>query len=645
MQGEGRQYRVMHVLGRGGFGTVYRAEMLGGSGFTRPVALKVLNPEVANVEDVAGRLRDEARLLGLLRHRAIVQVDSLILLDGHWAVVMEFVDGVDLRRLISRCGPVPAGAALEIAQEVASALHAAYDRPVPSRGRLHALHRDIKPSNIQITRAGEVKVLDFGVARAEFDTREAKTHSLVFGSTGYIAPERLFGIDTHAGDVYSLGVVLYESIAGAHLGALHREPGGFSAQVQAAIRPIRTATHCDGLADLLAECLSFEAENRPTAADVERRIRALRPSFAEPWLADWADEKISGFSQDCRDGQLSGRVLTEHMPRLTAPAGGALSPPPASEPASQDGAAFGGPAASTDATPLLPDPEDETRAGAGAEADAATLVLSTGDGPIDSSSIELETVASAEATGPAGTVAPPGAVLPDTAWTKDGPSKTPVAGRKLRLSLVGAAALATMAGVAATLAGGREFFGFGPPEASSDGTAPVDPSAAQGDATDPGDATATAANGDPTAGDANTATGDPAAGDATGDGAGNEGAGAPQDPAPTPGRKTGSSGNHGTSGHPAGSTQPDQPPSGSEQPAPPATATGRVTVTGDPARINLHGKAGDFPPGQVPAGTYSATIDFVGGGASSLSSVQVVAGRTTVLECDVLFSRCKARQP
>ena len=208
-----RRYHIDDVLGRGGFGTVYRATLTDNDGFTKAVAVKLLNDAQAHAE-VLQRFRDEARILGLLRDRAIVQVDPPVQLGGRWAVVMELVDGASLSRLLKRHGSFPPRVALEVIAEVARALDKAIHQPGPDGRPLRLVHRDLKPGNIQLTQAGEVKILDFGIARADFDQREAKTTHGIVGTPGYIAPERFDGHEDPKGDVFSLGGVLFKLLCG-----------------------------------------------------------------------------------------------------------------------------------------------------------------------------------------------------------------------------------------------------------------------------------------------------------------------------------------------------------------------------------------------------------------------------------------------
>ncbi len=285
----GRKYKVRGVLGRGAFGTVYRADQLGAEDFARPVALKVLNDGGATA-DIAERLREEARLLGLLRHRSIVKVDGLVALDGRWTIVMEFIDGVDLRRLVQG-GPIPAGPAIEIIGEVAAALHVAQTQPNDQGEPLGLMHRDIKPSNILLTRHGEVKVVDFGVARANYASRKAKTvDNVTFGSPGYLAPERMMAEELPAGDVYSLGVVLHDLLGDEPFpgGDLRKEK--HRAIVDAALAKLPELP--EGVESLLRELLAYRASDRPTARVLERRCLDLRKELDGPWLRDWAEEEV-----------------------------------------------------------------------------------------------------------------------------------------------------------------------------------------------------------------------------------------------------------------------------------------------------------------------------------------------------------------
>jgi serine/threonine-protein kinase len=310
----GRRYEIGQTVGRGAMGAVYRARLHGDGDFAKQVALKVLHRDQADA-DLARRLRDEARILGLIRHRAVVNVDALVWLDGDWAVVMEYVDGLDLRHLMERVGALPESCALEVASEVSGALHVAYHTEGPDGRRLKLLHRDIKPANIQVTTAGEVKVLDFGVARADFDAREAKTRSLAFGSLGYVAQERIDGVETPAGDIYSLGVVLAELMTGERFGQTSMSPRRHEARVADRCDALRERGVSEPTLALLRQMLSFVHTERPDAREVERRAQAARAGATGPPLRDWAENRladaISAVRAEVERGELEGRTLEE----------------------------------------------------------------------------------------------------------------------------------------------------------------------------------------------------------------------------------------------------------------------------------------------------------------------------------------------
>ncbi len=283
-----RRYELGEQIGAGGFGTVHRGRLFGEGGFSKEVAIKLLHADTQSHPEIASRLRDEARLLGLLNARSIVRVEDLIQIDGRWAVVMELVPGEDLGTLLKR-GPVPPRVVAEIGVEVARALEAAWNG-AGDTGPLRAVHRDVKPANIRITPTGEVRVLDFGVARACFSEREAQTRSLSFGSPGYIAPERYEGVDSHAADVFALGVVLLESLTAKKLGQLPPHPDRLAAMRDAALQRVSDVV----LRGLIGRMLAYEAAERPTAAEVARRLREHAPRLAAPWLADWAPVVVAG---------------------------------------------------------------------------------------------------------------------------------------------------------------------------------------------------------------------------------------------------------------------------------------------------------------------------------------------------------------
>lgn len=328
-----RQYQILGTLGRGGFGTVYKALMMGSGDFSKVVALKVLNPEMARVEEMARRMRDEARVLGLVRHRAIVQVSGLVMLEGRWTIVMEYVAGVDLHKVMDM-GPVPTTVALEVIEEIASALDAAQNQLDPRGEPLKLLHRDIKPSNLQLTERGEIKVLDFGTARANFAAREAKTQALAFGTLDYMSPERMDFEDVPAGDIYALGVVLWEMLAGQSLGKASPREDRHAALLAKALRRLKNLDTPEGVTELVMRMLAYDPTDRPDAATVASRARRLRSDVRGPWLADWAAMLVPRLLLDLRKtrmDKMTGTMLSEQSaPKsiVFAPGG----PPPLTEP-------------------------------------------------------------------------------------------------------------------------------------------------------------------------------------------------------------------------------------------------------------------------------------------------------------------------
>ena len=261
---QGREIDLLKPLGAGGFGVVYLARMRGRDGFSRRVAVKLMRQDHLQNAEVLGRQRDEARLLGLLQHPNIVQVFDLTELRGSPAVVMEYVEGADVSSLIKFGGPLPGPAALGVVAAVASALDAGWSFVPPDTGRpLHVVHRDIKPANVLITVHGVVKVLDFGVARADFD-REGHTQSVAFGTPRFMAPEQfLRGELTGANDVYALGVTAWEMLTGQSF----ERPS-----LEESFHRKAVAVQVDELPEIYREgvgrMLRHDPEQRPSAAEV-----------------------------------------------------------------------------------------------------------------------------------------------------------------------------------------------------------------------------------------------------------------------------------------------------------------------------------------------------------------------------------------
>src|SRR5580693_1342502 len=198
------RYELTHLIARGGMAQVYRAM---DRQLERPVALKVLFPELSVDKTFVERFRREAQAAANLSHPNIVPVFDWGEDDGVYFIVMEYVDGRSLSAVLRDPQKLPPNQIAQIGAGVAAALAFAHRHGV--------IHRDVKPGNILITPDGEVKVTDFGIARA-MNTEESLTQTgAVMGTAAYFSPEQAEGKTVDArSDIYSLGVVLYEMAVG-----------------------------------------------------------------------------------------------------------------------------------------------------------------------------------------------------------------------------------------------------------------------------------------------------------------------------------------------------------------------------------------------------------------------------------------------
>ena len=271
------QYRIEALLGRGGMGAVYRGVQ---ADLERPVAIKLLPADLAADPQFIARFRREARTLARLQHPGIVAVfDSGQTTAGHLYFVMEYVDGIDLQRVLAKGGVEP-GQALTLIAQICDALHYAHTQGV--------IHRDIKPANILLTKDGRAKVADFGLARPARDPAAAPLTgtNVILGTADYMAPEQRRGQADERTDIYALGVMLYELLTGQRPHGVFDPP---SRKVQIDVR----------LDSVVLKALQEEPERRYQQAsemktDVDR-IRTTPPPSASksPQAAPVSSRKIS----------------------------------------------------------------------------------------------------------------------------------------------------------------------------------------------------------------------------------------------------------------------------------------------------------------------------------------------------------------
>jgi len=210
-------YRILSHIATGGMGEIYSATPA--DGVAKPIALKVIRSEIDADPSLRSMFETEAKLALSLSHANVVQTFAVERQDGRLLIAMEHVDGLDLAKMIQTVvgflrQPMPYRHVLLIAINALEGLDYAHRRRGESGEELGIVHRDISPGNILVSREGEVKIADFGVARSAIGPRSSLVGELK-GKLAYMAPEQLRGskLDGRA-DIYSMGVVLYEMLTG-----------------------------------------------------------------------------------------------------------------------------------------------------------------------------------------------------------------------------------------------------------------------------------------------------------------------------------------------------------------------------------------------------------------------------------------------
>lgn len=304
---EHTRYRVIGLLGVGGMGSVYQAEH---RMMERPVALKVISRSLVDDADAVARFQREVKSAARLAHPNIVAAyDAEQAGDVHF-LVMEYVEGVSLDKLVAERGPLPAGEACEYIRQAAWGLQHAFERGT--------VHRDIKPHNLMRTPQGQIKVLDFGLARFASDRRSDGSLTkagTVMGTPDYIAPEQANDARTAdiRADIYALGCTLYQLLAGRvpfPQGSLLQKLMAHAEQEPASLSLLRPDLP-DGLSQVVARMMAkAPAWRYQTPAEVAEALMPFAAPVAVPLVPKPVSDAVvlASVVEDAESSQPAPRV-------------------------------------------------------------------------------------------------------------------------------------------------------------------------------------------------------------------------------------------------------------------------------------------------------------------------------------------------
>jgi serine/threonine-protein kinase len=280
-----QRYRVLERLASGGMAEVFLAESAGIEGFKKQVAIKRVLPQLSEKKRFIAMFLDEARLSAHLSHSNVAQVFDIGVGDNAYFIVMEYVDGADLKAVIesmTKGGQTfPVEAACFIAAKICEGLTYAHELRGPDGQPLQIVHRDMSPPNVLMTKHGEVKIVDFGLAKATSQLEKSEA-GIIKGKFGYLSPEAAQGLEIdQRTDIFAVGIILWEMLAGRRL-FLGETDFGTVKMVQEAKIPKLPNVPKD-LEPILARALAREPAARYSSArDLGRDLTAFLYRHGRP---------------------------------------------------------------------------------------------------------------------------------------------------------------------------------------------------------------------------------------------------------------------------------------------------------------------------------------------------------------------------
>jgi eukaryotic-like serine/threonine-protein kinase len=326
------RYKLMRLLGEGGMAKVYLAVLSGPMGFEKEVALKKIDARLTQDDRFVKALINEARLGGQLRHKNIVEVYEFNQVGEDYYLAMEYVNGWTLDAVVRNCRnankPIPPGVVLQLAIDICRGLEYAHTLTTKDGAPMNLVHRDLKPGNVILSKGGDAKIMDFGIAKADSNLYKTTAADITKGTPIYMSPEQVTGSSKLSGrsDIFSMGSILHEILCldvifhGDNLLAIMHKV--LQADIREALANVEE--RMPGLEAILAKAMSKKPEERyDGGGSMAKDLQALLDSQGSgPTVHEWLQDYMTWAPEQSVPGQPTGSGQprgTESLPDMYDP--------------------------------------------------------------------------------------------------------------------------------------------------------------------------------------------------------------------------------------------------------------------------------------------------------------------------------------